>query len=184
MRPIRTGGSPTRAKMPEALRSTQFEDIAGWAEDDHAAALAAFKRSAEEIIVQGQGFQREAAFGGRREDWLPICEAAMAARDARAFFEDHFTPLRVSDSENPQGLFTGYYEPVAEGRLAPDKRFSVPIYRKPDDLVAFTPEELQAQAYPTVAGTAASLLRIPHARKLRMARLWGGGWKSATLKAG
>ena len=144
MRPIRTGGSPTRAKMPEALRSTQFEDIAGWAEDDHAAALAAFKRSAEEIIVQGQGFQREAAFGGRREDWLPICEAAMAAIDARAFFEDHFTPLRVSDSENPQGLFTGYYEPVAEGRLAPDKRFSVPIYRKPDDLVAFTPEELQA----------------------------------------
>jgi membrane-bound lytic murein transglycosylase A len=130
--------------MPEALRQIRFEDIADWAEDDHAAALAAFKRSAQEIITQGHGFQRQAVFGGARQDWLPICEAALVATDARVFFETQFTPWRVSDSENPQGLFTGYYEPEAEGRLAPDKRFDVPIYGKPDDLAAFTPEETQA----------------------------------------
>jgi membrane-bound lytic murein transglycosylase A len=130
--------------MPEALRQTGFENIAGWAEDDHAAALAAFKRSAQEILIHGHGFQREAAFGGTRQDWLPICEVAATARDARAFFENHCTPFRVGDGNASQGLFTGYYEPETEGRLAPDRRFCVPIYRKPDDLVAFAPEETQA----------------------------------------
>jgi len=144
MRLIRTGALPTRAKMPEALRQTQFEDIAGWAEDDHAAALATFQRSAREVIAQGHGFRRQAAFGGGREDWLPICRAALEAEDARAYFENHFMPFRVSDSENPQGLFTGYYEPEAEGRLVPDKRFRVPVYGKPNDLVTFTSEEIQA----------------------------------------
>jgi membrane-bound lytic murein transglycosylase A len=32
-------------------------------------------------------------------------------------------------------LFTGYYEPVFEGSLAPDETFKYPIYRKPEDLL-------------------------------------------------
>ena len=32
-------------------------------------------------------------------------------------------------------LFTGYYEPVFEGRLAPDQSFRYPLYRAPDDLI-------------------------------------------------
>jgi membrane-bound lytic murein transglycosylase A len=32
-------------------------------------------------------------------------------------------------------LFTGYYEPVFEGRLAPDESFRYPLYRAPDDLI-------------------------------------------------
>ncbi|MBU2498637.1 MAG: MltA domain-containing protein [Proteobacteria bacterium] len=32
-------------------------------------------------------------------------------------------------------LFTGYFEPVYEAKLAPDKTFKYPIYRKPDDLI-------------------------------------------------
>ena len=36
---------------------------------------------------------------------------------------------------NGQVLFTGYYEPVYEGRLSPDETFRYPLYRSPDDLV-------------------------------------------------
>ena len=32
-------------------------------------------------------------------------------------------------------LFTGYYEPVYEGSLAPDETFPYPLYRPPDDLI-------------------------------------------------
>jgi len=32
-------------------------------------------------------------------------------------------------------LFTGYYEPVYEGRLVPDESFRYPLYRSPDDLI-------------------------------------------------
>ncbi len=130
--------------MPEALRQISFSEISGWPSDDHAAALLAFQRSAQEIIEQAHGFQREAEFGGAREDWLPVCKAALSAEHARTFFEQHFTPFRVSDAERPEGLFTGYYEPQAEGRLAQDARFCVPIYRRPDDLVSFAQDEIES----------------------------------------
>jgi membrane-bound lytic murein transglycosylase A len=34
-----------------------------------------------------------------------------------------------------QVLFTGYFEPILQGRLRPDGTFKFPIYRKPDDLI-------------------------------------------------
>ena len=39
---------------------------------------------------------------------------------------------RVGDR---QVLFTGYYEPIYEGSMAPDETFRYPLYRPPDDLV-------------------------------------------------
>jgi membrane-bound lytic murein transglycosylase A len=36
---------------------------------------------------------------------------------------------------NNKVLFTGYYEPVYEGRLIPDETFKYPIYEKPNDLI-------------------------------------------------
>ncbi|MFQ6077916.1 MAG: murein transglycosylase A [Thermodesulfobacteriota bacterium] len=32
-------------------------------------------------------------------------------------------------------LYTGYYEPILEGRLIPDDRYRWPLYRRPDDLM-------------------------------------------------
>jgi membrane-bound lytic murein transglycosylase A len=129
--------------MPEALRQITFSEISGWALDDHAAALSAFRHSAQEIIEQAHGFQREAKFGATRDNWLSVCEIALTAHDAQEFFEQNFVPFRVSDVEKPEGLFTGYYEPQVDGRLVQDSRFCVPIYRKPDDLVSFAHDEMQ-----------------------------------------
>jgi len=36
---------------------------------------------------------------------------------------------------NKRVLFTGYFEPIFEGRLQPDDTFKYPLYRKPDDLL-------------------------------------------------
>ncbi len=129
--------SPMIAEAKTALRQIDISKIAGWAEDDHAAALATFQRSCEEIITTGSAFNRLVRFGGARADWLAVCAAAAKATSPRAFFETEFTALEVSDQERPEGLFTGYYEPEAEGSRKPGNGFDVPIYRKPDGLVSF-----------------------------------------------
>jgi membrane-bound lytic murein transglycosylase A len=58
-----------------------------------------------------------------------------SADQARDFFEDHFSPYLVVDGDNPDGLFTGYYEPLLFGSRRFGGAYTVPIYRPPDDLV-------------------------------------------------
>jgi membrane-bound lytic murein transglycosylase A len=127
--------------MASTVEPVRFADLAGWGEDDHAAALAAFRRSCKEIVATGVGFSRAVRFGGRREDWLDVCSLAPGADDARRFFERNFRPYRVHDADRTEGLFTGYYEPEVEGRRRPSGKFSVPIYSRPADLVSFSVAE-------------------------------------------
>ena len=126
------------------LELVKFQDVDGWANDNLAPALEAFQRSAQEILENGHCFKREARFGGMREEWLPICEAASKATDARKFFVEHFAPLRVHDQECPEGLFTGYYEPETQGSLKQSHDYPVPIYSKPDNLITFSEAECEA----------------------------------------
>lgn len=119
------------------LEPTSFERIEGWREADHHEALATFRRSCAEIEATGHAFQRKVVYSGTRRDWLAICAKLKAGIDARTFFETSFTPLIVRDPARPEGLFTGYYEPQAEGSLKPGGAYKVPVYAKPADLVAF-----------------------------------------------
>jgi membrane-bound lytic murein transglycosylase A len=41
----------------------------------------------------------------------------------------------VGSDEAGAVLVTGYYEPWLEGRKAPDKKFKVPLFRRPDDML-------------------------------------------------
>ena len=125
------------AQAQPILSAVPFAQIEGWSEDDHAAALAAFQRSCVEILASGDGFERNVRFGGKRVDWLEVCESAVQAKSARRFFEEEFTALKVADPVRPEGLFTGYYEPAAEGSRTAGNGYDVPIYRKPNDLVSF-----------------------------------------------
>ena len=125
------------AEAKAIFTAVPFAQIEGWAGDDHAAALAAFQKSCAEIQASGHAFEREVRYGGKRADWLAVCESAAHAKSARQFFEEKFTALRVADPVRPEGLFTGYYEPEAEGSRTAGNGYDVPIYRKPDDLVGF-----------------------------------------------
>ena len=125
------------AETKTVLTAVSFAQIEGWNADDHAAALSAFRRSCEEIEQTGHGFEREVRFGGKRSDWLNICSNALHAKSAREFFEKEFVALKVADPVRPEGLFTGYYEPEAEGSRNAGNGYDVPIYRKPNDLVSF-----------------------------------------------
>ncbi len=93
-----------------------FDDLDGWAEDDHEAALDVFTQTCGDIP---------------RPEWAQLCAYAKDGPAARDFFETFFQPVLIEDGQ-PM-LFTGYYEPEIAGSLVPDETYRFPIYRLPDD---------------------------------------------------
>jgi membrane-bound lytic murein transglycosylase A len=120
-----------------ALAPTPFADLAGWREDDHAVAWPVFRRSCESI---GDGLAPLRPAVAPSPDLRRVCRAAVAlpadlnGDAARAFFEAHFLPLRVTPPSG-HGFLTGYFEPEYDGSLAADDSFATPLLGRPDDLV-------------------------------------------------
>jgi len=59
-------------------------------------------------------------------------DAEQLSREIRKRFQVYRATGQVGDR---RVLFTGYYEPIYEGRLVPDESFKYPLYRQPDDLI-------------------------------------------------
>ena len=59
-------------------------------------------------------------------------DAGQLSKEIRKKFQVYRATGRVGDR---RVLFTGYYEPIYEGRLVPDESFRYPLYRPPDDLI-------------------------------------------------
>ena len=136
-----------------------FADLPHWAEDDHAAAFAAFLVSARRLLERA----REGAKPESPEALLRVARIAVdgcahieSGDDARAFFEAHFVPHRVVHAD-AQGLLTGYYEPVIAGSRTRTERFRVPVLRRPADLVNVVSESergAKAEAFTHLRKTA------------------------------
>src|ERR1700681_1916385 len=113
-----------------------WADIAGWSEDDHLAAYKAFRLSCRPISAQRPLPADPKALGISLRD---PCRAAKASdisdgARARAFFEEHFLPLRISRLGEGDGFVTGYYEPVIDGSRTQTDVYTVPVYRRPSNL--------------------------------------------------
>src|SRR4030088_1176521 len=114
-----------------------WADIAGWREDDHLAAYKAFRISCKPISAQREPPPADPkALGISLRD---PCRAAKAldisdGAKARAFFEQHFLPLRISRLGEDAGFVTGYYEPVVDGSRTQTDVYTVPVYRRPSNL--------------------------------------------------
>lgn len=127
------------------LQPVAFADLPGWAEDDHAEALRAFRQSCA-MPAEGGRADVVAKLGKICPGALALPAAEAADRTkARGFFEANFRPFRVQ-GEQPDGLMTGYFEPELEGSFKPDARFNVPVLRRPDDLVDVVPDTERAAA--------------------------------------
>lgn len=124
------------------LEPATFADLPGWNEDDPSAALDAFRASCGRLQRQApdKAMGGGGGFAGKVADWLPACaaasETAATPEAARGFFASAFVPYRVTDRGQPNGLFTGYYEPLLHGSRTPDGRFRHPLLKRPDDLVS------------------------------------------------
>lgn len=134
--------APPEAPAPELrLTPADVSELPGWSEDTVSAALPALLRTCERFLKQdAEKPVGPDALGGTIADWKAPCEAAarVPAGDdgaARAFFAGEFRPYAVSDGDNAEGLFTGYFEPELVGARERDGQNAVPLYLKPDDLI-------------------------------------------------
>lgn len=118
------------AVLPPQMERVAFSDIEGWADDDHAAALQAFRAGAVEAASL-----KTRSLGVSGDDLMRVLRSAGSVDQgrtaARQFFERCFVPHRVA----ADGFVTGYYEPEAAGSRTRTSRFGVPLYRRPPDLV-------------------------------------------------
>ncbi|WP_245710738.1 murein transglycosylase A [Citreimonas salinaria] len=99
-----------------------FEDLQGWADDDHQAALDVFRNTCGDL---------------NDPDWRALCAMAADTGDARQFFELFFRPVMISDGADP--LFTGYFEPELDGSLTRTSRYSHPLYTMPSEAAETRP---------------------------------------------
>ncbi len=147
------GPDMTAAPLEQKAPAVRFEpvgfgDLAGWEQDDHLAAFKAFEASCKALkrVAAGEVTAKAKPAPG-------LAEACAAARGkaprskaaARSFFESMFTPHRVVH-DGPEGLLTGYYEPLVSGSRVATERFRTPIFRRPPDLVNLVDESQRGAA--------------------------------------
>ena len=137
--------------QPAALASgidlvpVSFASLDGWEGDDHFAAFDTFCRSAEQYLSSpyrsGLVGIDPASFANCAEHALTLhrqiehSSSESKRHTAREFFENRFTPHRIEEQPPSPGFVTGYYEPELAASLQKTEEFTVPLYRRPDDLV-------------------------------------------------
>lgn len=94
-----------------------YDDLNGWHEDNHQAALDVFLETCPDM--------------GEAE-WQTLCALATNQQNAKVFFELFFRPVLIEDGT--RGLFTGYFEPELNGSRYRSSKFRFPLYRVPPEL--------------------------------------------------
>ena len=127
MTPPTVPPSPIPTLAPN-LFPADWNALPGWQDDDALAAWPAWLQSCS--TLKNRAEWRDAC--ARAEQLKPADAAAV-----RAYFQDNFAlyQSRQSDSNDVNGLVTGYYEPLLHGSRTPSAKYSVPIYGVPPDLL-------------------------------------------------
>jgi membrane-bound lytic murein transglycosylase A len=126
--------------LAAAMAHVNYTDLPGWSEDDHLAAFLAFHRSAAQALKKpykdGEG---ERTFANYKSLFQAAqSQTITSAAEARQFFEQHFTPVKLEPDTGDAGLVTGFYEPIVKGSRTKTEAFPIAIYAQPDDLVEVT----------------------------------------------
>lgn len=143
-----------------------FHDLPGWDHDSQANdALPVLDRLCQAALKKGPeaffGAGPKASVTGKVQAWRTLCATVHQAEnlDAKAFFEQTFTPYKVQNAQKTDGLFTGYYEPVLEADTTCHGSYQTPIWAKPDDMLRanlkdFSPDLAGKTIVGKVQGTA------------------------------
>lgn len=125
--PAPATAAPVKPLALPRAKAVSFRELPNWQRDDLSQAWPALLNSCRVLKAQPL--------------WEAVCKAASElgtpdASSARAFFERHFTPYQLFQSDgSPEGLVTGYYEPLLRGSRTRSERYRYPLYGPPDDLL-------------------------------------------------
>ena len=106
--------------------SAAFKDIPDWQSQSFQQSLLSFQRGCTKLTNKVQ--------------WQAVCQQAnitpMNNLAAKVFFENLFTPWKITDNGKDSGTVTGYYEPVLLGDTRQTAQAKFPIYGIPNDFVS------------------------------------------------
>lgn len=132
--------APKAPPPPIAFQPASFRDLPGYSADRVAEALPALSRSCARMTPRNErGLDSHDRYG-TGNDWKPFCAALAALPQGdeaalRRLIETELQPVAVIGDGRPEGLFTGYYEPLVQGSRRKQGNYNVPLYRQPPDLV-------------------------------------------------
>lgn len=118
----------------EPLVPVAWDDVAGWTQDNLAAALQVFQGNCRALT--------------RHIRWQKVCEEAakldpVGEQSARDYFETFFQPFQVRNEDGSvEGMITGYYGPELSGSRVPTDKYRYPLYAQPDDLLIVDLDEI------------------------------------------
>ncbi|OYV80440.1 MAG: hypothetical protein B7Z60_02845 [Ferrovum sp. 37-45-19] len=119
---------PIAGYQPPHFVKTDFASLPDWHKGVHPEAWTALLRQCTTLQ--------------NKPHWNKICSAAKALGEGVSasaqlhFFENHFDVWQIKNADDtPNGLITGYYEPVLKGSLTRTHYYNYPIYAEPKDLL-------------------------------------------------
>lgn len=115
-----------------------FDALPNWSQSDVNAARLALIRSCTQTMALAPDapLSVRGTYAGKSKDWAKVCEdAANSQIESRDFWQNGFTPYRISGAAGDFGRLTSYYEPVVDASLTPTEVFNEPLFAKPKDLV-------------------------------------------------
>ncbi len=173
-----------------SYRAVGYAELPDWENDDHALALTAFLKSCERVLFAA----KSGALIGKAmasPAVLSACDAAGAQLTrkperaaAKAYFEANFTPHRILHGK-PNGVLTGYFEPLMDGALTKQGRYQTPIFKRPADLVTLIAEaqgDPSDRAQTHARKTASGLQPYPTRAEIEGGALAGHGLELVYLK--
>ncbi len=137
------------AKSPQQrfeAHESEFSRLSGWEEEHHAEALRVFLSTCPSMLRRSPATSSASGLQVPVAVWQSLCAEARHAsgsnEKARRFFESRFMLYDVENDGNPEGLFTGYYEPLLHGSYKKGGRFIHPVYAKPKDFERYSRAEI------------------------------------------
>ncbi|MCG7493930.1 murein transglycosylase A [Thalassobius sp. Cn5-15] len=147
------------AQAELSYKILNFQDLDGWAKDDHASALATFRNTCMDMD---------------QPDYATLCNLADTIENPRAFFELFFRPVMIEEA-GKDAMFTGYFEPELDGSLQPSARYRYPVYAKPPEAKGQWLTREQIETGPAMKGRGLEIAWVDDPVELFFLQIQGSG---------
>lgn len=112
--------------------------LPGWGAENFKNAQKAWAFSCEHLLSLPPDFSLGVA--GVAGEWFKVCEHFLqedfrTPEAFRQYLKKYFSVYQVLDPQNRPPLFTGYFEPELKGSFQKTSTYSIPLYKKPPELL-------------------------------------------------
>lgn len=121
-----------------------FQDMKGWTEETFEGVYEALHRTFEIVLKNPHSCSEDVRDSLEEISKVFFKTLPQTTADLRDFFEKFFEPRSMG--KEIKGFYTAYYEIALQGSCRKSDRYSVPLYKKPEDLLfiddlgSFSPE--------------------------------------------